>query len=270
MPLRNFGPYEVEVVVSDADGTIIPDSSGNEVSKKLLTTLRQLSWHGKQAERGLAPPFAVCSGRDYGYLCLLAKFLNNPNAWWLAEGGAIAFNPATDELLENPHLLPDQKTAFRKAIAQRIPSLLARFPGFRLYPGKQVVVTLELRPSNKDLTTDQAFEAINEMFGDCIQDGIMTATRSGNAVDLFPAHFSKRMGLSWLCEMTEADPKRVLAIGNSPGDLPLLVGAGLVGVPANAEQECLEFVRQQGDRGYVSSRSLAKGVIDIIQHFTQG
>ena len=86
-------------------------------------------------------------------------------------------------------------------------------------------------------------------------------------MDISPAGIDKASGLQFLSQYTGINLNQALGIGDSNGDFPLFEQVGYVGCPSNASGECKKLVRVK--KGYISSFNYAKGVADVIEHFTK-
>ena len=91
-------------------------------------------------------------------------------------------------------------------------------------------------------------------------------THSTTAVDITPNGANKGSGLKFAVKKSDIGIENVLYIGDTRGDFPAFEVAGYIACPSNATEECKKLVRSKN--GYISSSANAKGLTDIISHFT--
>jgi len=255
---------EIEAILIDVDGCIL--STNGEVSSEYYKGLNHLSQYIKRANLGDFPFIGFCSGRDRNYIEAVSFFVGLPNFWSVIESGVALFNPTTKQIKFNPNLTAEKKTIFEITKTKTVPEILEKYPDLFLYPGNMVCIAFELKCGAK-LTIEKAYQAIKQELEDLLQDKLLQIHHSDCAIDISPAGIDKASGIKFLSQHTRINLKRVLGIGDSNGDFPLFEQVGYVACPANASDECKEFVRKR--EGYISPFNYVDGVTDIIQLFVR-
>lgn len=254
---------KIDYILVDIDGCML--STNGDVSISYFHGLHQLSRYISAANHGYGPSIGFCTGRDRNYVEAVSFVAGLPDSLSVIESGIALFNPTTKELLLNPALTPEVREAFREMSEERMPQILERYPGLFLYPGNMLNIALERR-FGTDLTIEDCYQAIKEELKDLDESGLINIHHSDIAIDISPAGIDKASGVQFLSRLTGINLAKTLGIGDSNGDFPMLEQMGFVGCPANASKECKELVKAK--RGYVSLFSYARGVADIIEHFT--
>lgn len=254
----------IEAIIIDVDGCLIP--TDGTVSSEYYVSLANLSELVKAANRGEFPRIGFCSGRDRNYIEAIAFVVGLPNSWSVIESGIALFNPTTKEMLFNPALTEETKSAFTEITGKRIPKILEGYPGLFLYPGNMICVALE-RKHKAIITIEEAFGVVRNEMTDLLEKGLVKIHHSDIAIDISPFGIDKASGIKFLSQYTGINLARTLGIGDSNGDFPLFEQTGFVGCPTNASETCKVFV--QNKRGYISPFNYASGVADIIEHFVK-
>ena len=119
-------------------------------------------------------------------------------------------------------------------------------PGHILFPWTKVVLVAPGNLSGENETAHAIAERIRGQF-----PGKYEATPSGALVDVVAAGNDKGTGVQKLAEFLEIEPEKVLCIGDSWNDIPMLRIAGHAFAPASALEEvkALECVTVLGESG---------------------
>ena len=253
----------------DVDDCILP--TNGRPPEQFYRGLEELSGIIAGANTGTTAPIGFCTGRDRNYVEACAFFTGLPRFWCVIESGDALFNPFTKEMVMNPALTLEVRSAFEEVRAARLPRLLERFPGLFNYPGNMINIALERR-HGVDAPIEGYFQAIKEELQDLERQGLLVIHHSRIAVDISPVGqdgtpLDKGSGVRFLARETGIDPSRMLGIGDSRGDFPTFQAVGMVCCPANASPECQQLVRERG--GHVSNLPYVSGVVDGIRHFTK-
>lgn len=252
---------KIEAILIDIDGCIVNTESGEKPVDDYYEGLKILSSYVQLANKGLFPKIDLCSGRDRNYVEAVSFFIGMPNCWSIIESGIALFNPATKELILNPVLTPEVKESFGE-IQKIIPEILQ--PGFFLYPGNMLNIAIE-RKNGFNEPIENCFQTIKKKLQSLGLEKFVNIRHSAIAVDISPAGIDKASGVKFWTEKTGIGPEKIMGIGDSNGDFPLLNAVGFIACPANASDECKKLVREKP--GYISPFPHAAGVADIIHHF---
>lgn len=252
----------IKMILIDVDDCALP-TDGN-VSSEFYQGLEQISKFVKRANEGEFPQLGFCTGRDRNYVEAVSFFTGLPDSWSIIESGIALFNPTTKELVLNPALTTETKTAFETIRKERLPQILEKFPGLFDYPGNMINIALERR-YGVNTSIEECFRVVETELKDLIAQGLITIHHSKIAVDISPADIDKASGVRFFAEKTGVDPSQILGIGDSRGDFPMLRLVKWVGCPQNASEECKQLVKDKG--GYISPLKHANGVSDVIRHF---
>ncbi len=256
----------VETILSDVDDCLLPTDGG--VSPGFFAGLQKVAEYVERANAGNFPPIGWCSGRDRNYIEAVSFFLGL--GWWsVIESGIALFNAATKEMLLNPALTLEVQAAFRAIRQERLPGILAEFPELYDYPGNRINIALE-RPRGARRPIEEYYEIVKARLQDLLDQRLVVVHHSRIAVDISPVGsdgtpIDKASGVLFLAKETGINPSKMLGIGDSRGDFPMLNLVRHVGCPSNASEECKRLIRNRG--GYLSPYEYASGVADVIHHF---
>lgn len=255
-------PKKVEAILIDVDGCLLP--TNGDVSPEFYQGLARVAQWVQMANQGNFPPIGFCTGRDRNYVEALSFAVGLPNSWSVIESGVVLFNPTTKEMLLNPALTAEVKEAFEEITRKKVPQILEKYPGLFLYPGNRINIAFE-RKYGFNLSIEECFLSVKEDLADIIGLNLVTVHHSNIAIDISPAGIDKASGVGFLSKQTKIKPLRMLGIGDSRGDFPLLQLVGQVGCPANSSNECKDLILEK--KGYISPSTYANGVADVISHF---
>jgi hypothetical protein len=245
------GMGSVDLVVTDLDGTLW---SGREVTHPgTVDAWRELE------QRGI--PVVVATGRRVASArSPLARLGLAPTAVVL--NGAIVLDLATDERFHHQPFAPEDALAVLDAFRSHglSPSVYVDHPTVDVY----LDANPSTHPAHVETLTASACSELDEVVGDLpvLMFGIMghpavPLERVASALsDVAEAHLapdqwgdhsftvtprglSKWVGVEVCCTLFEADPTRVLAIGDGPNDVELLRAAAVAVVPEDAHHSAL-------------------------------
>ena len=194
--------------------------------------------------------YGLCTGRSAPYVEAISQILGIKQ-WCICENGAYLYHPIFDKIILNP-LVTDEVIStlyFLKILLckDKYKSIC------KMELGKEVCISLN--PIN--MSIEELFSIVSME----IDRNLLYINHSTTAVDITPKGIDKGSGLTMLAEMEGFNLMDVLAIGDSSGDLPFMMLAGIKACPANAS----DIVKSISD--YVSPYSTTEGVIDIIQNY---
>lgn len=257
-----------KLVLADIDDCILPTNGTS--TEHFYDGLWVFAGMVAQANAKASIPIGFCTGRDRNYVEACAFFTGLPRRWCVIESGVALFNPFTKEMLLNPALTREVRKAFEDVRRERLPAILERFPDLFDYPGNMINIALERR-HGVETPIEEYYQAIKEQLQDLEQWGLLVVHHSRIAIDISPvgsdgSPIDKGSGVQFLARETGVDPSRMLGIGDSRGDFPMLNMVGFVGCPSNASPECQQLVQER--KGYISGLPYVQGVVDVIRNFT--
>lgn len=253
----------IAAIVLDVDDCLIP--TNGKTFPDFFMGLREIADCIKAGNNGFFPKISFCTGRDRNYVEAISFVAGLPNGWSVIESGIALFNPTTKELCMNDALSAEAKKAFDVIRKNRLPKIMQLVPELFEYPGNMVNIALERR-NGVVIPIEKYYVLIREALSDLLSKGLVTVHHSRIAVDISPTGIDKASGISFLCEKTGINsPGKLLGIGDSRGDFPMLNLVGFTGCPANASEECKDLVKRK--QGYISPYEYAFGVFDVIRHF---
>jgi len=150
----------------------------------------------------------------------------------------------------------------RKMFVEKI--LEGKMNGILLKPmmDRTMMVTYEFENGleQKILTTLESL--MPDTIRRAIQEKILKVLVSKGAIDILP-NINKGEALDYLLKIKQIDKNQVFAVGDSlHSDYDLLESAGIVGCPANADIELINYVKNRG--GLISAQKSTAGLIDLI------
>lgn len=247
---------KIELIISDIDGCL----GGKRFELRPLELIRQ---HCEQIQDNInLPPFAFATGRGGEYVDCLARMLNafTPgNIPSIVENGSFLFKPEGRIYIPHPKLKGKEKLIMeaRASIKGLIKNGRAR-----LIQGKEAC--LSLKPVDEEITTNQLEKDVRSLLEPFFLEQFFV-THSTTAVDITVRGVDKGTCLDFLCEQIGIRPDKILAIGDTAGDLPILQRVGFPACPGNASDEVKNLVLEKN--GYVAQAEFAWGVIEIMKHY---
>lgn len=255
---------DIDAILIDIDDCLIP--THGKPNPDFFIGLQKVTRCVKWANAGIIPKIGFCTGRDRNYVEAVSFVTGLPDWWSVIESGIALFNPTTKELCLNEALTAEAKEAFHIIRRDRLPMILRHITELFDYPGNMINIALERR-HGVETSIEELYEIVKNMVADLAAKGLITIHHSTVAVDISPAGIDKASGINFLCEKIGiAGPERLLGIGDSKGDFPMLNLVGFTGCPANASKECKELILRKN--GHISPYDYAFGVFDTIRHFT--
>ena len=195
----------------------------------------------------------LCSGRSLSYIEAIAQFVRF-GRHAVADQGALLYDYLEDEVVFAPQLTP----AVHAQIADMARYLAAHGDSFAVHwsmsHGKEACISLVAEKGKRAEDVRAVVEAHLQTDG-------FDLHCSGRALDIIPYGVNKWTGAQFFFEHYGKKATRIAAIGDSPGDLPILTQADFAACPANAA----ESVKAVCD--YVSDADEIYGVTDIFRRF---
>jgi hydroxymethylpyrimidine pyrophosphatase-like HAD family hydrolase len=247
-----------DVLFCDIDGCLAPESSG----PMDVASLAKVAEHNRVAQaRRDRPVVTLCSGRPQPFAEAMSKLLANTSVPLVAENGVWVYDPATNDYLMDPGILPEHRAAVRDAAAWLEGEFGPR--GVRQQPGKSASISL-YHPDTDYLKS--LGPRIGEEFAGRGWPLRVSATWLYINCDL--AHVSKGTGLDRVLAMLAAQParlgrpvdrSRLAGIGDTPSDLAIRERVAWFGCPGNADAQ----LKARAD--VVASEREAAGVAELLE-----
>jgi Cof subfamily protein (haloacid dehalogenase superfamily) len=234
-----------KLVATDLDGTLL--RSDQTVSARTLETFVRLE------RRGIRLVFVT--GRPWRWMEPVLAQTGRRGVVVCANGAVIA-DGATGDVIESWLIAPETLRAVTGAVRKAFPDAVfavevgARMVHEAAYPVRTPLVRsdqqavdydeLVAEPAQKLLIRAPNVEPL-ELWGTCcgLFEGVATPTHSGftGLVEVSAAGVDKAKGLAWVAAREGIDPADILAFGDMPNDIPMLVWAGRGVVVADAHPE---------------------------------
>ena len=250
---------KIKIICSDIEGCL---REGDEFIPNNLTELQKIQGYQLQAlENPNLPPIVLCSGRGIGFIeGMLTNIGFPPTGFWsVAENGVFILDLRSNMLKLNP-IVDKNIFKIQKISQEVIPKLLEEIDG-KKEPGKEICISLNPLYGMK---IEKFFEIVKKRLSQF--EKVIELTHSTTAVDITPNGANKGSGLKFAAERSGIGIENILYIGDTKGDFPAFEVAGYAACPSNATKECKKLVRSEN--GYISPFTDAKGLADIISHFT--
>ena len=201
-----------------------------------------------------ATEVVLCSGRSLSYIEALAQIVRF-GRYAVTDQGALLYDYLEDEVVYAPQLTPPVRERIA-ALAQYLAAHGDQFPvRWKMSHGKEACVSLVAEKGKRAEDVRAVVEAHLQTDG-------FDLHCSGRALDIIPHGVNKWTGAQFFFEHYGKKATRIAAIGDSPGDLPILTQADFAACPANAA----ESVKAVCDD--ISDADEIYGVIDIYRrHF---
>jgi len=248
----------------DVDGCLISDY-GN-VDADYYQAFFEISERVKKGNIGDGPTVRLCTARNINSVEIMCAILGIVNSFVITENGIALYNPATREIKLHPAVTEKMKGRFERIRRKIIPSILKEWPNLYVYPGNTVYITL-VRESGTTPDIETIYEKIRRKLSGLIGKRAIRIFRSRDTINIGPPRINKGSGIRFLADVDNIDLSQSLGIGDTSQDFPFFRRVGLIGCPANASNECREFVRSR--KGHISHFSYAQGVANIINHFLE-
>lgn len=250
------GKFSGWLLVADFDDTLRPeDAGGGAVPRENLRAVDRFIAEGGR--------FTVATGRDLcSYLHICSLFPHNAPV--ILSNGAVLYDPQTQTVLSECFLPPESCHDLRQ--------IMETFPdaGVEVHRGREVSVCREneclrehlrrmdapIRPAEPEEIA-LPWNKVVLLFPGSVSDrcpeahdaaawiverffGRYEAVPSGALVDMVAAGCDKGRGVLRLAELLNVDRERLVCVGDSWNDLPMLRTAGRAFAPAGAAESILE------------------------------
>ena len=179
--------------------------------------------------------------------------------WSVAENGVFILDLRSNMLRLNP--IVDKNIFKIQKISQEVIPELSEKVGGKKELGKEIYISLN-PPSGMKI--EKFFEIVKKRLSQF--EKVVELTHSTTAIDITPNVANKGSGLRFAAEKSGIEIKNILYIGDTRGDFSAFEVAGYTACPSNATEECKKLVESKS--GYISPSANAKGLADIISHFT--
>lgn len=195
-------------IVFDLDGTLAPLGEG--CSQENVSLLKELEKEGAR--------LVISSGKPTYYLCGFARQLGLCDPVLIGENGGVlqmgvALPPPVYKEAKIPHGTRDALKELRRKMEEA-------FPGRIWYQPNETALTPF--PAYKE-----DFPLIKEMLSSFIQPEMaLSVYEHSDCFDIAYAALSKGEGIRLLAEVTGADPKNMIAVGDWTNDYPMFSAVG--------------------------------------------
>ena len=195
----------------------------------------------------------LCTGRSLSYVEAIAQFVRF-GRYAVTDQGALLYDYLEDEVVFAPQLTPPVRERIA-ALAQYLAAHGDQFAvRWKMSHGKEACVSLVAEKGKRAEDVRAVVEAHLQTDG-------FDLHCSGRALDIIPHGVSKWTGAQFFFAHYGKKATRIAAIGDSPGDLPILTQVDFAACPANAA----DSVKAVCD--FVSDADEVYGVTDIFQRF---
>ena len=197
----------------------------------------------------------LCTGRSLSYIEALAQFARL-GRYAITDQGALLYDYLNDDVIPAPQLTP----AVRERTQQMAQYLAAHKDSFAVHwqksHGKEACFSLV---AEQGKTAEDVYAVVT---ANLHTDGFDLHC-SGRALDIIPHGINKWTGVQHYLHHTgqQAANRRLAAIGDSPGDLPILRKVDFAACPANAAEAVKHICH------YVSPEAEIYGVLDIYRRY---
>lgn len=221
-----------------------------------MHSLGQIAEHNRLAQAQLdRPVLTLCSGRPQPFAEALTRLLGNVTLPLIAENGVWLYQPGANIYEMDPSISLSDRDMIARAqtyIDETFGPL-----GVVRQPGKSASISLyhpdtaklrELKPQVEAGFRERGFH--------------LRVSMTWLYVNCDLAHVSKATGVRRLIARAGLDPARCAGIGDTSSDLAIADAVSVFACPANAAPE----VRARA--AFVASEAEAKGVVEIIRHWS--
>ncbi|PLX20445.1 hypothetical protein C0584_05915 [Candidatus Parcubacteria bacterium] len=248
---------DIDLAVCDIEGCLTINKK-QPIDTGILTKVHA---YCELARVGETAPLVLCTGRPQPYAEAIIQTLDAffPLFPSVVENGCFLYFPVDDIVLPNPAIIGREKE-FRNIRTLLDQTIVANHQA-KVEPGKEFCISLNplggLNPSELQ-------KIIEKTLPDNLKQMIFIV-HSSSAVDITPVGVDKASGLKFLSEKTGIKPEKMLGIGDTAGDFPMLSLVGHPACPANASDDVIQLVKDRS--GYVASTPNTAGVWEILlQH----
>ncbi len=239
--------HDIRLVATDVDGTI---ASGYPpaTSRRTAMALQRLA--------GIGIPLVLVTARPPRSVRPIAQQLGC-HGLVICANGALVYDPATDDVVRHHSLAPDTARQIVEALRRELPDIAfaveagvnfghepAYVPG-EPSPADTLIAAVEeliVAPVAKLLARHPSYdtETLVEIAGHAVGDIALVHNSGGERLLEFSAPgVSKAMALEHLAAGLGVPPEAVIAFGDMPNDIPMIVWAGRGVAVANAHPDVL-------------------------------
>ncbi|MDO4434813.1 MAG: HAD family hydrolase [Cardiobacteriaceae bacterium] len=202
-------------------------------------------------ERNLS--VVLCTGRSLSYLEALYQVVQL-GEWAIADHGALLFHLQSDTVISHPLFTPEARQKLHDLTSFFAKEALTN-ARFRLSHGKAGSLSLVAEDQNALDLKPYIMENFDYHGFDL--------HASGKTVDFTIAGLDKWQGAQFYLKHQQIQNKRLAAIGDSHGDLPILRQVEISACPHNAHPDLKALCT------YTSPYPYARGVLDILEHYSR-
>ncbi len=246
-------PFGLELIVCDNDGCLLPEEP-ELIDHRTLAPIAAYNClaFGQQALK--LPPLTICTGRPGPFVELLLRVVGCQTLPAVCEHGVLTYALAENVAHRDPAITAEHLLM----IGELRRWLRSTHPDWILEAGKEATVSTYVPAGGS---------AVDERMGVIAQKVVaegwpMVVARSVTYVNVTLNHITKATALTRMFADLGVDASKVLAIGDTAGDLSMAKICGYFACPANAVDE----VKKKAD--YISPVPITAGVVDILNHYT--
>jgi len=242
-------PEQPRLVATDLDGTIV--SWSGEITDRTVAALKAV-----EAQR---VPVVFVTGRPPRWMADVADRTGHTGVAVCANG-ALLYDLHTEQVVESFPLSVEVGLDVARRLREALPDIafaVETLDGFahestyqpRYDVGQASTVAridriygepaVKLLARHESLGSDELLAAAREVIGDDVE---MTHSSTSGLLEISAAGVSKASTLARICEERGIDASEVVAFGDMPNDLPMLVWAGLAYGVAGGHPEVLAAV----------------------------
>jgi hydroxymethylpyrimidine pyrophosphatase-like HAD family hydrolase len=238
-----------DLVISDIDGCLAPESSGPMDAEKLA---RVAAYNREAVARADRPVVTLCSGRPQPYAEAMSRMIANVSVPIVCEMGVWLYDPRGNAFVIDPAISSDDMRRVRACEAWVREELCPK--GVVIQPGKTASVSLWHRDTAylMSLKTAIVEKVVREGWD-------MRVANTVAWINIELRQVSKASGIARLLEVTTTPKARLAGIGDTMGDLAIREAVAFFACPANAEAG----LKTRAD--YVSPHEDVEGVLDILE-----
>ncbi len=239
-----------DLIICDIDGCLGPESTAPLDVNKLARVTAHNVQALQQRDRAL---ITLCSGRPLGFVEAMSRLLSNTCMPAIAENGVWLWSPVGNAYSPDPAI-----TQAHVAMLDEVRAWISQTwasQGIFQQPDKPYAISL-FHPDPKVLE-----DLVPQLQEQCAQKAWplrISMTWAWINCDL--AFVSKSTAIDRLVTQEKLNPKRLLGIGDTLGDLKIRERVAYFACPANADPRLKEHA------DYVSNNAEIDGVLDILDH----
>ena len=249
---------KIDLVALDVEGCITPADRGPWD----LRGVGRIRRYCEAASQNGLPPAILVTGRAAPYAEAVIQVIGALGPAYdkvpsVAENGAMLWYH--NRRVGLPAETAKNKLKEMRAVRRFVDEELGKIRGFYIVePGKEICLSLDPFETEVEKLYENVLEELRR--AGFMED--VEVTHSSSAVDITPKGVNKWSGLQQVLEESGIEKENVLGVGDSVGDASWLSHVGHKTAPANATED-LRALRLD----YVSRKTEAKGVADILNHF---